>query len=100
MHKMKQQQRGFSQKVQSTLQSQVDLTDQKLKIGDHEDEKNNVHRFKHLQRVIDEAIHGQQSDKAAVRGFHSLMIKSKATGSPSDQPKVLESISDRFERIT
>lgn len=86
--------------MHSSLQSQVDLTDQKLKVGDHEDEKNNVHRFKHLQRVIDEAIQGQQSDKATVRGFHSLMIKSKASGSPSSQTKLLENISDRFEKIT
>ena len=100
MQQLRQQHRGLSQKVQSTLRSQVDLADQKLKVGSHEDEKNNVSRFTHLKRVIDDAIHGQQNDKASVRGFHSLMIKSKANGSPSNRSKALESISDRFEKIT
>ena len=49
---------GVSQKMKAKLQNQVDLTDSKIPVGTHEDEKNNVHRFKHLQKVIDEAIHG------------------------------------------
>lgn len=94
---------GVSQKMKNKLRNQVDLTDMKIPVETFEDEKNNVRRFKHLQKVIDEAIHGQKcSDKAVVRGFHSLMIKKRNDGneSPAREGKVLEGITDRFEKIT
>jgi len=87
--------------VSGSLFSDANDDGQGAWVASHLEEANNVHRFKHLQRVIDEAIQSQRNDKVTVRGFHSLKVKKKdKSGSPSSQQKVLESISDKFEKIT